>query len=125
MLREIAVNKLARKDELIQSGMNLLVLFAGFFLCLVEGSEEDLVQLLKEDNECIKEGVVHILAKVGEFKETEKIDLSKDKLALQRLREAAEKAKVELSSSSQTEINLPFITADTSGAGHLNVQKRF
>ena len=58
---------------------------------------------------------------VGEFKETEKIDLSKDKLALQRLREAAEKAKAELSSSSQTEINLPFITADTSGAGHLNV----
>lgn len=65
MLKEIAVNKLAGKDELIQSGMNLLVLFAGFFPCLVEGSEEDLVQLLKEDNECIKEGVVHILAKVG------------------------------------------------------------
>jgi len=58
---------------------------------------------------------------VGEFKKTEKIDLSKDKLALQRLREAAEKAKVELSSSSQTEINLPFITADASGAKHLNV----
>lgn len=58
---------------------------------------------------------------VGEFKQTEKIDLSKDKLALQRLREAAEKAKVELSSSSQTEINLPFITADASGARHLNV----
>lgn len=58
---------------------------------------------------------------VGEFKKTEKIDLSQDKLALQRLREAAEKAKVELSSSSQTEINLPFITADASGAKHLNV----
>eukprot|EP01018_Ginkgo_biloba_P020842 Gb_12927 [translate_table: standard] len=58
---------------------------------------------------------------VDEFKKTEKIDLSKDKLALQRLREAAEKAKVELSSSSQTEINLPFITADASGAKHLNV----
>jgi len=65
MLKEIAVNKLAGKDELIQSGMNLLVLFAGFFPCLVKGSEEDLLQLLKEDNECIKEGVVHILAKVG------------------------------------------------------------
>ncbi|CAK9150615.1 unnamed protein product [Ilex paraguariensis] len=58
---------------------------------------------------------------VGEFKRTEGIDLSKDKLALQRLREAAEKAKIELSSTSQTEINLPFITADASGAKHLNV----
>ncbi|CAK9155655.1 unnamed protein product [Ilex paraguariensis] len=51
---------------------------------------------------------------VGEFQRTEGIDLSKDRLALQRLREAAEKAKIELSSTSQTEINLPFITADAS-----------
>ncbi|KAG5526164.1 hypothetical protein RHGRI_032447 [Rhododendron griersonianum] len=58
---------------------------------------------------------------VGEFKRTEGIDLSKDKLALQRLRESAEKAKIELSSTSQTEINLPFITADASGAKHLNI----
>ncbi|KAE9599324.1 putative Heat shock protein 70 family [Lupinus albus] len=58
---------------------------------------------------------------VNEFKRTESIDLSKDKLALQRLREAAEKAKIELSSTSQTEINLPFITADASGAKHLNI----
>ncbi|XWS63062.1 hypothetical protein CRYUN_Cryun06bG0064500 [Craigia yunnanensis] len=58
---------------------------------------------------------------VSEFKQTEGIDLSKDKLALQRLREAAEKAKIELSSTSQTEINLPFITADASGAKHLNI----
>ncbi|CAA6667536.1 unnamed protein product [Spirodela intermedia] len=58
---------------------------------------------------------------VGEFKRTESIDLSKDRLALQRLREAAEKAKIELSSTSQTEINLPFITADASGAKHLNI----
>ncbi|KAG5014950.1 hypothetical protein JHK85_021086 [Glycine max] len=58
---------------------------------------------------------------VNEFKRTENIDLSKDKLALQRLREAAEKAKIELSSTSQTEINLPFITADASGAKHLNI----
>nr|CAD1844492.1 unnamed protein product [Ananas comosus var. bracteatus] len=49
---------------------------------------------------------------VNEFKRTEGIDLSKDRLALQRLREAAEKAKIELSSTTQTEINLPFITAD-------------
>lgn len=58
---------------------------------------------------------------VSEFKRTEGIDLSKDKLALQRLRESAEKAKIELSSTSQTEINLPFITADSSGAKHLNI----
>ncbi|XP_010422969.1 PREDICTED: heat shock 70 kDa protein 10, mitochondrial [Camelina sativa] len=58
---------------------------------------------------------------VNEFKTTEGIDLAKDKLALQRLREAAEKAKIELSSTSQTEINLPFITADASGAKHFNI----
>ncbi|KAK1433190.1 hypothetical protein QVD17_10098 [Tagetes erecta] len=58
---------------------------------------------------------------VNEFKSTEKLDLSKDKLALQRLREAAEKAKIELSSTSQTDINLPFITADASGAKHFNM----
>ncbi|XP_008237044.1 PREDICTED: LOW QUALITY PROTEIN: heat shock 70 kDa protein, mitochondrial [Prunus mume] len=58
---------------------------------------------------------------VSEFKRTEGIDLAKDRLALQRLREAAEKAKIELSSTSQTEINLPFITADASGAKHLNI----
>ncbi len=54
-----------------------------------------------------------------EFKKEQAIDLRKDKLALQRLREAAEKAKVELSSAMQTEINLPFITADASGPKHL------
>ncbi|XP_027112753.2 heat shock 70 kDa protein, mitochondrial [Coffea eugenioides] len=58
---------------------------------------------------------------VSEFKGNEGIDLTKDKLALQRLREAAEKAKIELSSTTQTEINLPFITADASGAKHLNI----
>lgn len=58
---------------------------------------------------------------VAEFKRTEGIDLTKDKLALQRLREAAEKAKIELSSTTQTDINLPFITADASGAKHLNI----
>jgi molecular chaperone DnaK (HSP70) len=49
------------------------------------------------------------------------IDLTKDKLAVQRLREAAEKAKCELSSVSQTDVNLPFITADASGAKHLQL----
>eukprot|EP00741_Cyanophora_paradoxa_P008681 tig00001368_g8404.t1 len=59
---------------------------------------------------------------VDEFKKEQGIDLSKDRLAIQRLREAAEKAKCELSSTLQTEINLPFITADASGPKHLNVK---
>src|SRR6202000_2242116 len=57
-----------------------------------------------------------------EFKKEQGIDLRKDKLALQRLKEAAEKAKVELSSSMQTEVNLPFITADQNGPKHLNIK---
>lgn len=56
-----------------------------------------------------------------EFKKDQGVDLSKDKMALQRLKEAAEKAKIELSSVLQTEINLPFITADQTGPKHLNV----
>ena len=59
---------------------------------------------------------------VDDFKQKQGIDLSKDRLALQRLREAAEKAKIELSSSSQTEINLPYITADASGPKHMNLK---
>ncbi|VVT31512.1 molecular chaperone DnaK [Rhizobium sp. EC-SD404] len=58
----------------------------------------------------------------AEFKKEQGIDLKNDKLALQRLKEAAEKAKIELSSSSQTEINLPFITADQSGPKHLTMK---
>merc|ERR1719159_316819 len=57
-----------------------------------------------------------------EFKKSQGIDLQQDKLALQRLREAAETAKIELSSKVQTDINLPFITADQSGPKHLNLQ---
>jgi molecular chaperone DnaK len=57
---------------------------------------------------------------VGEFKRDQTIDLSKDPMALQRLKEAAEKAKMELSSTNSTDINLPFITADQSGPKHLN-----
>jgi molecular chaperone DnaK len=57
-----------------------------------------------------------------EFKKEQGIDLRNDKLALQRLKEAAEKAKIELSSSAQTEINLPFITADQSGPKHLTMK---
>jgi len=58
---------------------------------------------------------------VTEFKRDQGIDLSKDAMALQRLKEAAEKAKMELSSTTQTDINLPFITADQSGPKHLNL----
>ena len=58
----------------------------------------------------------------SEFKKDNAIDLKQDKLALQRLREAAEKAKIELSSATQTEINLPFITADKTGPKHLNIK---
>ncbi len=58
----------------------------------------------------------------GEFQKESGVDLREDKLALQRLKEAAEKAKIELSSSMQTEVNLPFITADASGPKHLNIK---
>jgi molecular chaperone DnaK len=58
---------------------------------------------------------------VQEFKKDQGIDLSKDPMALQRLKEASEKAKIELSSTTQTDINLPFITADQSGPKHLNL----
>jgi molecular chaperone DnaK len=59
---------------------------------------------------------------VAEFKKTDGIDLGKDRMALQRLREAAEKAKIELSSVMETEINLPFITADASGPKHMSMK---
>ena len=59
---------------------------------------------------------------IAEFKKDQGIDLSKDKMALQRLKEAAEKAKIELSSTMETEINLPFITADATGPKHLVVR---
>ncbi len=66
------------------------------------------------------DAIVEYLA--SEFKKDNSIDLKADKLALQRLKEAAEKAKIELSSAAQTEINLPFITADKSGPKHLNLK---
>ena len=59
---------------------------------------------------------------IGEFKKDQGIDLSKDVLALQRLKEAAEKAKTELSSTTQTDINLPYITADSSGPKHISIK---
>jgi len=59
---------------------------------------------------------------ITEFKKEQGVDLSKDVLALQRLKEAAEKAKIELSNSAQTDINLPYVTADASGPKHLNIK---
>ncbi|MBA2676272.1 molecular chaperone DnaK [Ramlibacter sp.] len=59
---------------------------------------------------------------VTEFKKEQGVDLTKDVLALQRLKEAAEKAKIELSNSTQTDINLPYVTADASGPKHLNIK---
>ena len=59
---------------------------------------------------------------IAEFKKEQGVDLGKDVLALQRLKEAAEKAKIELSNSAQTDVNLPYITADASGPKHLNIK---
>src|SRR5690606_31270318 len=64
--------------------------------------------------------IIDYLAK--EFEKEQGIDLRRDPLAMQRLKEAAEKAKIELSASQQTEVNLPYITADASGPKHLNIK---
>ena len=64
--------------------------------------------------------LVHHL--VAEFKKEQGIDLTKDPMAMQRVREAAEKAKCELSSTAQTDLNLPYITVDTSGPKHMNLK---
>ena len=59
---------------------------------------------------------------VSEFKKEQGIDLMKDQMALQRVREAAEKAKVELSSALQTDLNLPYLTMDATGPKHMNIK---
>lgn len=87
--------------------------------------DEDLVEVLSTNGDTHLGGddVDNLVMDwiVGEFKKEQGVDLSKDKMALQRLKEAAEKAKIELSSSQSTQINLPFITADASGPKHLNL----
>ncbi|KAM7275661.1 hypothetical protein ACFE04_017527 [Oxalis oulophora] len=105
-----------------------IICFMPFFLfsaTLIRGSQKEIdsVKATNGDTFLGGEDFDNCLLEylVSEFKRTDSIDLSKDKLALQRLREAAEKAKIELSSTSQTEINLPFITADASGAKHFNI----
>lgn len=59
---------------------------------------------------------------INEFKSQNKVDITKDKMAIQRVREAAEKAKIELSSTLQTDINLPYLTADATGPKHCNIK---
>ncbi|WP_337239691.1 Hsp70 family protein, partial [Vibrio cholerae] len=59
---------------------------------------------------------------VDEFKKEQGIDLKNDPLAMQRVKEAAEKAKIELSSTSQTDVNLPYVTADATGPKHMNIK---
>jgi len=81
------------------------------------------VQATNGDTSLGGEDMDHVILQhlVAEFKKSQGIDLSSDKLAVQRLREAAETAKIELSSKVQTDVNLPFITADQTGPKHLNV----
>jgi len=81
------------------------------------------VKATNGDSSCGGEDVDGIVQKwiLDEFKSQSGVDVSKDKLAIQRVREAAEKAKVELSSTLQTEINLPYLTADASGPKHCNI----
>ena len=87
--------------------------------------DEDLVEVLSTNGDTHLGGddVDNLVMDwiVAEFKKEQGVDLSKDKMALQRLKEAAEKAKIELSSAAQTQVNLPFITADASGPKHLNL----
>lgn len=75
------------------------------------------------DTSCGGEDVDGILADhlIKEFRALENCDVSSDKVALQRIREAAEKAKIELSSTTQTDINLPFLMSDAKGIHHMNV----
>jgi len=82
------------------------------------------VKATNGDTSCGGEDVDAIVQKwiIDEFKNTQGMDISKDRLALQRVREAAEKAKIELSSTTQTEINLPYLTADASGPKHCNIK---
>ncbi|MCP4502306.1 MAG: molecular chaperone DnaK [Deltaproteobacteria bacterium] len=87
---------------------------------------EDLVEVISTNGDThlggddVDQVVIDYLA--GEFKKDNGIDVTTDKMVLQRLREAAEKAKIELSSVNETEVNLPFLTADASGPKHLNIR---
>jgi molecular chaperone DnaK len=87
--------------------------------------EEDLVEVLSTNGDTHLGGddVDNLVMDwiVAEFKKTSGVDLAKDKMALQRLKDAAEKAKIELSSSQSTKINIPFVTADASGPKHLDL----
>jgi molecular chaperone DnaK len=90
----------------------------------VDGDHQFEVLATNGDTALGGEDFDHLLIEylLAEFKRDSGIDLSKDNVALQRLKEAAEKAKIELSSAQQTEVNLPFITADKSGPKHFNIK---
>eukprot|EP01017_Pseudomicrothorax_dubius_P044003 TRINITY_DN73_c0_g5_i1.p1 TRINITY_DN73_c0_g5~~TRINITY_DN73_c0_g5_i1.p1 ORF type:complete len:664 (-),score=256.56 TRINITY_DN73_c0_g5_i1:901-2892(-) len=81
------------------------------------------VKATNGDTSCGGEDIDAMVQKwiIDEFKSQSRVDISKDRLALQRVREAAEKAKIELSSSLQTEVNLPYLTADATGPKHCNI----
>src|SRR5215510_4355197 len=79
-----------------------------------------IIEVADLDGEDFDLKIIHYLA--DEFKKESGVDVRKDPLAMQRLKEAAEKAKIELSSSQQTDVNLPYITADASGPKHLNIK---
>src|SRR5438270_809421 len=81
---------------------------------------EGVVEVKATDGDDIDDRIIEWL--VAEFKKSEGIDLSKDRMALQRLKEGAEKAKIELSTAMETEINLPFVTADATGPKHMQVK---
>ncbi|KAL2634564.1 hypothetical protein R1flu_006043 [Riccia fluitans] len=98
VLKEVSAHKLAGNKEPIASSLSLLVEFAGFFPALLEGTESDLLELLKESDESIKEGVVHILAKAGgsirdQIAEKESaVDLTLEQLCLEGSRKQAKHA---------------------------------
>ncbi|BBN05523.1 sister chromatid cohesion protein PDS5 [Marchantia polymorpha subsp. ruderalis] len=98
VLKEVSINKLSGNKEFVASSLSLLVEFAGFFPALLEGTEGDLLELLKESDESIKEGVVHILAKAGgsirdQIADKESaVDLTLEQLCLEGSRKQAKHA---------------------------------
>ncbi|MDE5018464.1 Hsp70 family protein, partial [Francisella tularensis subsp. holarctica] len=92
---------------------------------IADGDGDNQIEVLSTNGDTFLGGEDFVLALmnylIDEFKKEQGIDLHNDKLALQRVREADEKAKVELSSAQKTDVNLPYITADATGPKHLNI----
>ena len=119
------VNFHVTKDKIINLTTGSFIIFSG--IKTSSGNQTANLKSLSgittwviEEGEDFDDEIVTYL--IDEFKKDNGIDLRQDKLALQRLKEAGEKAKIELSSSTETEINLPFITADQSGPKHLTIK---